>query len=595
MRRYEPHIFCMKRKNASARPMAHVHVDAKNRALEKKLAAGEFQLLYARFGTSGIRMMPLARKWRVPLVTSFHGCDAPGSKRMRKRRKELRRLFRVGALFTVPCEAMRNELLRHGCPDEKVVVHHSGIDLHRFAFRERRPPQPEEGPLRILFVGRLVEKKGADILLRAFKIVRRAFPHTRLVIAGDGKLKPKLVRLARRLGVASGVEFTGAQSVDDIRLRHSEAHIFCLPSKKDRTGNIEGIPNALKEAMASGLPVVSTFHSGIPELIEDGVSGVLVPENRVQPLADALIRLIERPEMWGELARNARRRIEADFDVEKQTARLEELFDRLIEAHRRREERRTVSPLFSVVIPTYNRAKFIGRAIRSVLDQTCDDYEIIVVDDGSTDATPRIVRSFGPQVRYIRQRNRGPSEARNAGIRAARGQYIAFLDSDDRFLPNKLAENKAYFETHPECKFLYSWYYDVRKGRRFLQKVKQYADLDQFRYKLYRRAFTIRTSTVVVHRSCFDHVGLFHPAYRYSQDWDMWLRLAAYYRGHCIRKPLALYRRHLRKPIPARERHRRIRREARIAFRWDDRKLAAVKAKFGGGKPAKSAGLFRRR
>lgn len=573
--------------------MTHVNVDAKHRRLERRLADGEFSLIYARFGPSGIRMMPLARKWRVPLVTSFHGCDAPGSKRMRRKRKELKRLFRTGTLFTVPCEAMKSELIRHGCPRDKVIVHRTGVDLNRFTFRERKPPEPGEGPIRILFVGRLVEKKGASVLLRAFPTVRRVFPDTKLTIVGDGKLRKELVRLARKLGIAQHVEFTGALSVEGIRQKLEESHIFCLPSKKDRTGNIEGIPNALKEAMASGLPVVSTFHSGIPELIEDGVSGHLVPENNVHALSGKLIQLIGRPDTWGKLVRNARSRIEADYDVVKQTARLERLFDQLIEEHRRREEKRISSPMFSVVIPTYNRAKYIGRAIRSVLAQTCDDYEIIVVDDGSTDSTRRIVRSFGSQVRYIRQRNRGPSEARNAGIRAARGQYIAFLDSDDRFTPNKLAENKAYLEAHPECKFLYSWYYDVRGKRRILQKVKQYHDLEQFRYRLYRRSFTIRTSTVVVHRSCFDKVGLFHPGYRYSQDWDMWLRLAAHYLGHGLRKPLALYRRHMRKPIPSRERHRRIRRTARIAFRWDDMKLAAVKAKFGDAKPAKPAGLFR--
>ncbi len=579
MKRYEPYVFCRKRINRAELPHEHVIVDPSHRRLDARLAEGEFALIHARFGYSGIRMLSLRRKWRVPLVTSFHGCDAPGSRRMRGRRKSLKRLFAEGERFTVPCEAMKSELVKHGCPAEKVVVHYSGVDLDRFAFKVREAP--EDGPVRILYVGRLVEKKGADTLLRAFRHVHQAFPHTRLAFVGEGRLKPRLKRLARRLGISPYVEFLGALPHRAISKQLEEAHIFCLPSRTDRTGNVEGIPNALKEAMASGLPTVSTFHSGIPELIEDGVSGHLVAENRVGELAGKLIDLVGRPDTWARLGRNARARIERDFDAVRQTEKLEKLFDEVVQAHDKKERERRERPLFSVVIPTYNRERYIARAIRSVLDQTCDDYEVIVVDDGSTDRTRRIVRRFGRQVRYIRQPNRGPSEARNTGIRAARGRFVAFLDSDDRFLPRKLEENKAFLERHPECNFLYSWYYDIRGGRKRLRKGKQYEDLERFRYRLYRRDFTIRTSTVVVRRSCFEKVGLFHPRYRYSQDWDMWLRLAARELGYCLRKPLALYRRHERKPLPHVERHRRIRRTARALYRWNHALIASLRTKYG--------------
>ena len=587
MKRYEPYVFCRKRINRSELPHEHVIVDPSHRRLDARLKEREFAMIHARFGDSGIRMLPLSRKWRVPLVTSFHGCDAPGSDRMRRRRGALKRLFAEGDCFTVPCEAMKSELTKHGCPAEKVVVHYSGIDLDRFAFKPREAP--EDGPIRILYVGRLVEKKGADTLLRAFRHVHQVFPHTRLALVGEGRLKPRLTRLARRLGISPYVEFLGALPHREVAKQLESVHTFCLPSRKDRTGNVEGIPNALKEAMASGLPVVSTFHSGIPELIEDGVSGHLVPENRVGELAGKLIHLVGRPDTWAKLGRNARSRIEEDFDAVKQTERLEKLFDKIVAAYETKERERRERPLFSVVIPTYNRERYIARAIRSVLNQTCDDYELIVVDDGSTDRTRRIVRGFGRQVRYIRQPNRGPSEARNAGIRAAKGQFVAFLDSDDRFLPTKLEENKAFLERHPECNFLYSWYYDVRGGRRRLRKGKQCGDLDLFRYRLYRRDFTIRTSTVVVRRSSFAKVGLFHPSYRYSQDWDMWLRLAAYELGYCIKKPLALYRRHERKPLPHAERHRRIRNTARALYRWDHAHIASLRMKYGGGGRRKRA------
>lgn len=239
-------------------------------------------------------------------------------------------------------------------------------------------------------------------------------------------------------------------------------------------------------------------------------------------------------------------------------------------------------PFFSVIIPTYNRERLLGRAIKSVLKQTCTDYELIVVDDGSKDRTAKVVNSFGSQVQYIVQKNRGPSEARNTGIRAAKGIYIAFLDSDDQFIPDKLKINKQFLESHPECQFLYSWYYSVRRGhkKRTVRSAKSYADLNKFRFHLLDRSFTIRTSTAVVHRSCFDKVGMFNPTYRYSQDWDMWLRLAHHYNGFCLKMPLVLYRKHSRRKIPSNYRHLKIRRTACNLYRWNMRTLRSFKAKY---------------
>ncbi|MEF2247768.1 glycosyltransferase family 2 protein [Paenibacillus sp. IITD108] len=227
-------------------------------------------------------------------------------------------------------------------------------------------------------------------------------------------------------------------------------------------------------------------------------------------------------------------------------------------------------PFFSVIIPTYNRQRFIKRAIMSVLKQTCKDYEIIVVDDGSRDRTKQIVSLFRAQVRYVYQKNQGPSAARNTGIRLAKGKYIAFLDSDDRFLPRKLEKNKQFLEANQEAMFLYSWYYEARRGRkRRVKKVKSYNDMHKLRNRLYKRSMMIRTSTVVVHHSCFNKIGLFNPSYRYSQDWDMWLRLACHYKGYCQKKYLAVYRRHRRKRIPGSKRHSQIRKNANKIFKWE--------------------------
>lgn len=440
---------------------------------------------------------------------------------------------------------------------------------------------PHEGPLTILYTGKLAKKNGVKHLLEAFQKVHEQFPRTQLKLIGDGEWKGRLELLARKLHVDEVVHFLGALTQQQVQQELAQAHLLCLPCLTDNKGNRGIIPDALKEAMASGLPDVSTYHSSIPELVTDGVNGYLVPEKNSHALADKLIRLIEQPHTWEQLGLAARENIEAGFSQEKQVGQLELWFDQIIQDYQEKRNR----PFFTVIIPAFNRERFIGKAIRSVLRQTCDDFEIIVVDDGSTDRTKKAVKAFGDRVKYIYQKNQGPSAARNTGILHAKGEYIAFLDSDDCFFPSKLEANKRFLEKHPECKFLYSWYYEKRDGvrKRRIQKTKSYKDLQKFRSRLYQRAFTIRTSTAVIHRCCFDKIGLFGKKYRYSQDWDMWLRLAKYFLGYCQKVSLVQYRRHKRvkNPVQARGYHEQIRKTARRLYRWNAKKLNRLKKKYG--------------
>ena len=188
--------------------------------------------------------------------------------------------------------------------------------------------------------------------------------------------------------------------------------------------------------------------------------------------------------------------------------------------------------LISVIIPTYNRAAYIAEAIRSVQAQTFRNVEIIVADDGSIDNTAEIVATFGDAVAYIPLPHRGlPAATRNAGLRAARGEFIAFLDSDDLFLPNKLALQLAVFETHPEAVLVYS------NGHFFRDYPNQPTGYvlnglptlsgDVFP-ELVRGNF-LATPAVLVRRVCMDTVGLFdeRPDFFAVEDYDLWLRIAA--------------------------------------------------------------------
>jgi len=204
-------------------------------------------------------------------------------------------------------------------------------------------------------------------------------------------------------------------------------------------------------------------------------------------------------------------------------------------------------PKVSIVIPTFNRGSVIERTLSSILAQTYADYEIIVVDDGSADDTKQRVAAFGERVRYLYQANKGVSAARNKGIRKARGQYIAFCDSDDLFVPTKLEKQMSYIESNPSCKFLYSWYYKVYQNKtkdEIVRRTNSCKDLNCFRYCLITRKIEVRTSTVIVKKDCFKKVGLFNEGYWKTEDWDMWLRLAKHYLGACIAEPLTVCVRH---------------------------------------------------
>jgi glycosyltransferase involved in cell wall biosynthesis len=184
--------------------------------------------------------------------------------------------------------------------------------------------------------------------------------------------------------------------------------------------------------------------------------------------------------------------------------------------------------LVSVVIPTFNCADFLVEAIRSVLDQTYEDYEIIVVDDGSTDHTEEALRPFGNRLRYIRQEPGGPSVARNRGILEARGELIAFLDADDLWRPTKLARQVEYLNHHPEVVLVYT---DFTRGPRpgsnndsRLTAYKPRDPADPF-HALLEENF-LATPTVMVRREALARSGLFDPTLKGSEDFDLWLRLA---------------------------------------------------------------------
>jgi glycosyltransferase involved in cell wall biosynthesis len=200
---------------------------------------------------------------------------------------------------------------------QDVHVVHCGVEPDVYAPPAQRPVRDE---LRLLYVGRLVSKKGLPVLLEALRELRDRGPAARLVVVGDGPARADFEALARRLGLAEQVEFAGAVGQDEIRERYAAADVFCLPSFS------EGLPVVLMEAMAMELPVVTTAIMGVPELVTDGVHGRLVPPGRADRLVEAIAELAADPSRRAAMGRAGRERVLAEFDVRDSAALLRELF-----------------------------------------------------------------------------------------------------------------------------------------------------------------------------------------------------------------------------------------------------------------------------
>jgi len=202
-------------------------------------------------------------------------------------------------------------------------------------------------------------------------------------------------------------------------------------------------------------------------------------------------------------------------------------------------------PQVSVIIPSYNQARFVGATVESVLAQTHPDVEIIVVDDGSTDDTRGVLAAYGAKIHYIYQENRGLPRARNTGFLASQGDYLLFLDSDDLIYPDKLELHVALLDAEPGLGLVYSaWQQINEEGTQVLGEVRP-NEQGQLLKKLLLRRFFFFASAAVVRRACLERVGLFDESLRWGDDADMWLRLArAGYSFGYLDQPLLQYRIH---------------------------------------------------
>lgn len=297
----------------------------------------DLSLMHVHFGPDAVMAMPLAKKLNIPMVATFHGMDITRNKidlLISKRPTDIQyalhlgELKRCGAGFIAVSNFVENLLLKAGFARDRIRRIYIGVDTNRFC------PVPKTSQQRyILCVGRHTPKKGLTTLLKAWARIEKKFPAVTLLQIGAGPQTAELVQLIADLGIGDRVQLMGSKPSEEVRAYMQQAEIFALPSQTAPNGDSEALGIVFNEASACGIPVVSTLHGGIPEAVQDGETGLLVPEGDDAALAQALATLLGNADLRTKMGNRGREFVLKNFDIAKQTVELEGFYSQVMAQH----------------------------------------------------------------------------------------------------------------------------------------------------------------------------------------------------------------------------------------------------------------------
>jgi len=287
------------------------------------------KLVHAHFGPSGLEILPPVKELKIPLLVTFHGYDASMLLENRKYVAQLGELFDYAHIITVS-KNMKDRLVKYGADPSKIKVHYIGAPLQDFAFHNRKALNEKAKNnelIKFLQVSNFVEKKGHKYTINAFKKFISFYPNSRLILAGDGPLKNSMEDLCNELNLNNHVQFVGKVTKPEVIKLMKEADVFLHHSVTAENGDQEGIPTVLMEAMGTGLTVISTYHSGIPELIIDGYNGFLVHEKDIKEYVEKLKYVLSTD---NSIRKNAHNYVNKKFNIEIQNKELGDIYKFII-------------------------------------------------------------------------------------------------------------------------------------------------------------------------------------------------------------------------------------------------------------------------
>jgi colanic acid/amylovoran biosynthesis glycosyltransferase len=276
-------------------------------------------LVHVYLGSEALRILSFLEHFNGARVISFHGADLSDEFSS----ETYAPLWNRAELFLCRSQSLRERLLAKGCPADRIRLNYTGVPVPSESPARRLPDLRKDEPLRILQACRFIQKKGLDVTLHAIRLLKDKSVPVTLNLAGEGPEEAPLRALASQLGIADQLSFTGFLGREQLEEAYRRHHLFVHPSRTTAEGDREGIPNSLLEAMAYGLPVISTRHSGIPEAITNGQDGLLLEHPDPSSLAAAILRLIENPSLYENLSRNAHDTVLKRFSLAANASALE--------------------------------------------------------------------------------------------------------------------------------------------------------------------------------------------------------------------------------------------------------------------------------
>jgi colanic acid/amylovoran biosynthesis glycosyltransferase len=286
----------------------------------------DVKLLHAHFGYTGCQLLTIKLKSKLPLITTFYGVDISAFANDIRWQKEYQKLFLEGDLFFVEGPQMQKRLIDLGCPVEKIKIQRIALQIEKYPYRLRLPREKNKA-VRVLFCGRFQEKKGLIYAIEAVNQVHKQFSNLEFRIIGDGKLRSEIETKIDQNRMSDYTSLLGFQSHETMIREMDAADIFIHPSVTAENGDTEGgAPTTILEAQACGLPVLTTTHADIPNVVLPGESALLVQEKDIDTLSKKLLILVKEPERWAPMGVKGRRLMERFHDVRKEVKILEERY-----------------------------------------------------------------------------------------------------------------------------------------------------------------------------------------------------------------------------------------------------------------------------